>query len=355
MPRKDKPARLARRNAVAAHNQIVDQRRFGERLAKADEKQAQREQARKRPKLTEERSNRAAEEQLELPALPDSDAVSNAIEIQPIEHADGPIDVGMNLDFDGDWGPNLDEEKWKHQPPVVDDLELQVEHANDLLDDWNNWDEQDGVNVIVGFPEIIQQEAGHLEPIVVPPVYPGNNYFSFFGENTQATIRSFSGIALVFRNFFIDSLRGTNLNVTYFIYNLPIFVAVLVLRFFTDKNASYASGNVICKIVAKFFAVFGIEFPKTIPALFVKLGVKDKHNDLEVKVACKICSKVYDYQVCAIADPTRRGRLMSKVCTNSIFPFGTQCNEPLLEHTLGRTGEKVFQCSLKQRFVCPGN
>jgi hypothetical protein len=140
------------------------------------------------------------------------------------------------------------------------------------------------------------------------------------------------------------------------IYNLPILVAVSVLLWFTRKNASYSSGNEVCAIIAPILALFSIEFPKTIHALLDKLGVvKRKHKDLEVKVACVKCSKVYNYQACIVPDPTHPGRFKSRLCRDSIYLEGPPCSVPLLELTrLDRTGEKIYHSSPKQRYVCPG-
>jgi hypothetical protein len=335
------------------------QRREAASLANNNEKIAKRQLPRDRAASNGSKRPKSAADadQLEphnlLPQPVDKD-------VQYIEHRDYDNDDGVN--FDAEWGGagglNSDELERKYpidEPDLHMELGSDYEYEFEQEEDVNNWNEEDAN--ILGFPEIVQAEVADLEPVpAVPPVYPGNNYICFFGENTRATSGSFTGTALKFRDFFIEMLRGTRGSLTYFIYNLPIFIAILVLLLFTGKNGSYASGNLVCVIVAKIFAVFSIEFPKTITALLHKLGVvNSKHNDLEVKVACKICSKVYDSQDCMIADPSRRGQLMSKVCTDSVLHRGEKCNESLLQHTLGRTGEKIYHSLPTQRYVCPGN
>jgi hypothetical protein len=291
------------------------------------------------------------------PAQPvDQDAIEND-NVERAHYSD-EIEIGMNDNADSD-EPNSDgqfDEEQKYHNLVEPEIRQQIQTFNDNDDDDDDDDDDNGNEdqppVIVGFRE---NEPQVLVPAHLLLARRSASNFSFFGENTKATSSSFSGIALQFRTWFYDMFAGTIGPMSYLIFNVPIFVAVLVLQWFTQKNASHASGNLVCSIFATIFALFAIEFPKTIATLCDKLGVvNSKIKNLEVKVACARCSKVYDYQKCITTDPEHRGRSISQVCRNSIFTDGPPCNLPLLEHTLDRSGEGVFHSSPKQRYVCPG-
>ena len=194
------------------------------------------------------------------------------------------------------------------------------------------------------------------------------NNLEVFNENEESDekdvspiMSKFHGIAKLFRDTLVSFFaKITPTSIQQYLYAFPAFVSLLIMMWFVSYQPSYASADSICSIVAIIFALFGVEFPRTINKVVAGSNLKNHVDKINFKVLCPKCKTPYELRQCMAPHPDNPDEMISKKCTVRLYEHlgsnqaGTVCGELLLSSARNSKGQYVVRPHSSQKMMYPG-